>query len=143
MRRHIRLRLLLVCTQERNGSIGIDLGIKNQLTLSNGIRINYEVLLSKQMKRLCRRLSKKRYHSRNWRKAKTRLEKSYNNTTSIKRDIQNKLVCKLTEQFGTICFQNDAIKSLAANMGKANLEHFTRWNNQCATKKGTDTKEGK
>ena len=96
--------------QERS-SIGIDLGIKNQLTLSNGIRINYEVPISKQMKKLCRKLSRKQYRSHNWWKTKTRLDKKYDKTTRIKKDIQNKLVHKLKEQFYTICYQDDSIKA--------------------------------
>jgi putative transposase len=100
-------------TQEQLGtsSIGIDIGIKNQLTLSDGIRINYEVPVTEEMMRLCRRLSKKRYRSRNWWKTRTRLEKAYDRTTSIKKDIRNKLVQKLTGQFNTICFQDDSIKA--------------------------------
>ena len=92
-------------------SIGLDLGIKNQLTLSNGIRINYEVPITGKMKKLCRKQSKKQYRSRNWWKAKIKLDKAYDNSTCIKKDIQNKLVHKLTEQFKTICYQNDSIKA--------------------------------
>ena len=97
--------------QSEKSSIGIDLGIKNQLTLSNGIRINYGVTMTERMKRLSRQLSKKQYRSHNWWKAKTKLEKAYDRTTSVKKDIQNKLVHKLTEQFDTICYQDDPIKA--------------------------------
>ena len=99
-------------------SIGIDLGIKNQLTLSNGIRINYEVPITEQMKTLCRQLSKKQYRSRNWWKTKTKLERAYDKKTSIKKDIRNKLVHKLTEQFNTICYQDDSIKAWQRIWGK-------------------------
>ncbi len=104
--------------QSKQESIGIDLGIKNQLTLSNGIRVNYEVPISKRMTRLARRLSKKKYRSHNWWKAKTKLEKSYDKTTNIKRDIKNKLVQKLTENYGTICYQDDSIKAWQRIWGK-------------------------
>ena len=99
--------------QEQSGtsSVGIDLGIKNQLTLSDGIRINYEVPITEEIKKLCRTLSKKQYRSHNWWKTKTKLEKAYDRTTSIKKDIKNKLVHKLTEQFSTICYQDDCIKA--------------------------------
>jgi len=97
--------------QHSERCIGIDLGIKNQLTLSNGIRINYEVPITEEMKTLCRKLSKKQYRSRNWWKTKTKLEKAYYKKSSIKKDIRNKLVHKLTEQFSTICYQDDSIKA--------------------------------
>ena len=56
-------------------------------------------------------ISRKKYHSHNWWKAKTRLDKAYHGTTSIKNDIQNKLVHGLTKQFRTICYEDDAIKA--------------------------------
>jgi len=99
-------------------SVGIDLGIKNQLTLSNGTRINYEVPVTEQMKRLCRKLSKKQYLRHNWWKTKTKLEKAYHKNTRIKKDIRNKLVHKLTEQFSTICYQDDSIKAWQRIWGK-------------------------
>jgi putative transposase len=96
---------------EDERSVGIDLGIKNQLTLSNGIRINYEVPITDQMKKLCRKLSKKKYYSHNWWKVKTKLDKAYDLTTSIKKDIRNKIVHQLTERFDVICYQDDPIKA--------------------------------
>ena len=104
--------------EQSESSVGIDLGIKNQLTLSNGTRINYEVPVTEQMKRLSRQLSKKEYRSHNWWKTKTKLEKAYDRTTSIKKDIQNKLVQKITEQYGTICYQDDFIKAWQRIWGK-------------------------
>ena len=104
--------------QEQESSVGIDLGIKNQLTLSDGLRIKYEVPITEEMKRLCRQLGKKEYRSRNWWKTKTKLEKAYDRTTSIKKDIRNKLVHKLTEQFNTICYQDDSIKGWQRIWGK-------------------------
>ncbi len=97
--------------EQPSKSVGIDLGIKNQLTLSSGIRINYEVPITDHMKKLCRKLSRKKYHSHNWWKAKTKLDKAYDETTSVKKDIQNKLVRGLTKQFTTICYQDDTIKA--------------------------------
>ena len=99
-------------------SLGIDLGIKNQLTLSNGTRINHKVPVTEQMKRLSRKLSKKEYRSHNWWNTKTKLEKAYDRTTSIKKDIQNRLVQKITEQYGTICYQDDFIKAWQRIWGK-------------------------
>jgi putative transposase len=99
-------------------SLGIDLGIKNQLTLSNGVRINYEVPISKRIRRLCGKLSRKKYRSHNWWKAKTKLEKAYDDMTKIKRDIRNKLVHKLTSHFHTICLQDDCIPTWQRIWGK-------------------------
>jgi len=62
--------------------------------------------------------SKKQYRSYNWWKTKTKLEKAYDKNTSIKKDIRNKLVRKLTEQFSTICYQDDSIKAWQRIWGK-------------------------
>jgi putative transposase len=107
---------------EDEPSVGIDLGIKNQLVLSNGIRINYEAPITDQMKKLCKKLSRKKCHSHNWWKVKTRLDKAYDGTTSIKKDIQNKLVHGLTKQFRTICYQDDASKAWQRIWGRRILD---------------------
>ena len=46
--------------------ISFDLGIKNQLTLSNGLVLNYNIPKSKREKRIQRRLSKKVKNSNNY-----------------------------------------------------------------------------
>ncbi len=94
------------------------MSIKNQLTLSNGIRINYSVPISKRIRRLCQNLGRKKYHSRNWWKAKTKLEKAYVDTTNVKNDIRNKFVQELAYQFDTICIQNDPIRAWQRIWGK-------------------------
>jgi putative transposase len=104
--------------KEEEKNIGIDLGIRNQLTLSNGIRINYEVPFTNHMKQLCRKLSRKRYRSNNWWKTKSRLDKKYAKTTCTKKDIQNKLVHKLVTQYSVICYQDDSIKAWQRIWGK-------------------------
>jgi putative transposase len=38
-------------------SIGIDFGVKNQLTLSNGVRIRYKIPVTRRIKQLCKKLS--------------------------------------------------------------------------------------
>jgi putative transposase len=111
-------KLIIDSESLESKSMGIDLGIKNQLTLSNRIRINYQVPISKRIRRLCKKLSKKKYRSHNWWKAKTKLEKAYDDTTKIKRDIRNKLVYKLTSHFHTICLQDDSIKAWQRIWGK-------------------------
>jgi putative transposase len=101
----------------REKSIGIDLGIKNQITLSGGIRINYSVPITKKMKRLQRELNRREYESKNWYKTKEKLGKEYNKAVNQKRDIKNKLIHKPTETFNIICLQNDSIKAWMKNYG--------------------------
>ncbi len=93
-----------------NNLIGIDFGLKNQLTLSNGVSIKYSVPISNKLKKLQKRLSKKQLHSKNWRKAKLRVDKEYEKLTNIKGDIKNKIVHSIKANYSIVCYQNDNIK---------------------------------
>jgi putative transposase len=92
-------------------SIGIDFGVKNQLTLSNGVRICYTVPVTRRIKRLCRKLSRQQYRSTNWWKTLYKLLKAYAKTTNIKRDIRNKLVHFLATNFRMVCYQNESLRA--------------------------------
>lgn len=96
-------------TQLQNNSIGIDFGLKNQLTLSNSISIQYSIPISNKLKQLQRRLSKKQLHSKNWFKAKLKVDKEYEKLTNIRSDIKNKIVHNIKENYSTLCYQDDNI----------------------------------
>jgi len=98
-------------------STGIDLGIRNQITLSDGIRINYEIPVTKKIKRLQRELSRRQERSNNWYNSKDKLNKEYEKTVNQKKDIRNKLIHKLTETYSIICCQDDPIKVWMKNYG--------------------------
>ena len=88
-------------------SIGIDFGVKHQLTLSNGVRIQYKVPVTRRIKQLCKKLSRHQHRSRNWWKTLYKLLKVYAKTTNIKRDIRNKLVHYLHTNFQMVCYQKE------------------------------------
>jgi putative transposase len=90
-------------------SIGIDFGVKNQLTLSNGVRIRYTVPVTRRIKRLCRKLSRQQHRSTNWWNTLYKLLKAYATTTTIKRDIRNKRVHFLATTFQVVCSQNESL----------------------------------
>jgi putative transposase len=92
-------------------SIGIDFGVKNQLSLSNGVRIRYKVPITRRIKQLCKQLSRKQYRSKNWWKTLYKLLKAYAKTTNIKRDIRNKLVHYLYTNFQMVCYQNENLRT--------------------------------
>jgi putative transposase len=92
-------------------SIGIDFGVKNQLTLSNGIRIRYTVPVTRRIQQLCRKLSRQQYRSKNWWKTLYKLLKAYAKTINIKRDIRNKLVHFLATNFQVVCYQNENLRA--------------------------------
>ncbi|MER3451823.1 MAG: hypothetical protein C4300_07275, partial [Thermus sp.] len=67
--------------EEQLKPIGIDLGIKHQLTLSNGLQFQYEVPVSKRVKRLQRILSRKKKGSKNYEHTRYRLRRAYEDRT--------------------------------------------------------------
>jgi putative transposase len=92
-------------------TVGIDFGIKTQLTLSDGIAIQYSIPISKKLRKLHQKLSRCRYRSRNWYNTKRKLEKAYAKVTNIKKDVKNKLVHYLHTNYGVVCYQDEHVKA--------------------------------
>ncbi|MFX0060831.1 MAG: zinc ribbon domain-containing protein [Candidatus Hermodarchaeota archaeon] len=90
-------------------AVGIDFGIKHQLTLSNPIQLTYEIPIPKRIRRLYQRLAKKQPGSQNYWKVLQALHKAFATWTNRKRDVTNQLTSLLTSQYQYICFQDDPI----------------------------------
>lgn len=93
-----------------NQIIGIDMGIKEQITLSNGISFKYKVPETKKLKKLQRRLSKKKVKSKNFYKCLDKVKKEYKKISNQRDNINNHIYGYL-KQFKTICMQDEMIKS--------------------------------
>jgi len=96
--------------QKAKPDIGIDFGVKTQLTLSNGIEVNYAIEATKRMRRYCAQASNKTLSSRKRWKANERLRKEYEHLNNIKKDITNKVVHILHNEANIISYQNDNIR---------------------------------
>jgi putative transposase len=94
-------------------TVGIDFGVKTQLTLSEGIAICYTIplSLSKRLRKLHQQLSRQQYRSNNWHTTKRQLEKTYARLTNIKQDITHKLVHYLQGTYGIVCYQDENLKA--------------------------------
>jgi putative transposase len=92
-------------------TVGIDFGIKTQLTLSDGIAIQYAIPISNKLRKLHQKLSRCQFRSQNWYKTKRQLEKSYAKLSNIKKDIKHKLVYYLQENYGVVCYQDENVKA--------------------------------
>ncbi len=103
-------------------SIGIDFGIAKQLTLSNGIRIEYNIPIPKSLKRKYKKLSRQERFSKGWYKTKTKIQKEFDKLTNIKNDIKNKIVHRLCDQYNIVCYQDDNVKSWQRIWGRRILE---------------------
>ncbi len=92
------------------------MGIKEQITLSNGVGFSYNIKESKQLKKLQRRLSKKRgskkieKKSNNFYKTVSKLKKEYKKVSNKRANINNHIF-GLIEGYKFISMQDEMIKS--------------------------------
>jgi len=111
--------------------LGIDLGIKDTITLSDGKKYKMPDLskYERQIKRLHRRLSRKQRGSKNWEKARLRLAKLYEKIVNIKNDWLHKITHDLVSesQAGKIVVEDLNIKGMVQNHRLARHIHMQSW----------------
>lgn len=99
-------------------SVGIDLGITDLATLSDGTKIQAPKPLKqklKRLKRLNKQLSRKQKGSKNREKAKTKLSHLHYKISCIRKDFLHKLTTNLVKQFDVICIENLNVKGMVKN----------------------------
>ena len=105
-------------TFPQNSKIGIDVGIENFATLSNGISIpnpRFLVKVEHGLKRLQRRLNRKKKGSKNRFKARFRLAKQHIKVSNIRADWLHKLSKSLILKYGTIAIEDLKISNMVKN----------------------------
>jgi putative transposase len=103
--------------------IGIDLGIKAALTLSNGLQMDFAVPETKRLKRLQRQLARKQKGSKNRHKTLMKLQQEHEYIANCRRDCQNKVIAFL-KCYSKVCVQDDYIKGWHEN-GFGRKVHWT------------------
>ena len=68
-----------------------------------------------RIKKIQRSLARKQRFSKNWKKAKRKLEKVYDHVTNQKNDFLHKLSCQYVDTYATICVEDLNIKCLKEN----------------------------
>lgn len=91
--------------------VGLDFGIKDNITTSDGEKFNCSVQESDYLKFLQKKLSKKRKSSKRYCKCLNQLQKEYEHLTNKKNDDSNKLIAYLLKNYDIIYFQNEQISS--------------------------------
>jgi putative transposase len=106
-------------------SIGIDFGCETQLALSDGTKIEFQVPISKRIKRLDRRIARKQFNGKFREKSKKKYQdqikrqREYEKLTNQKKDIRNKIVSVLIKNYKYVCFQDESIHAWhSGNHGK-------------------------
>ncbi len=89
--------------------VGIDLGIKYQLTLTTGERFKWYIPETRRLKRLQKILARKEKGSRNYQKIKKLIQKEWEYIRNKRKDVINKVISYL-KRFPFIAIQKDNIK---------------------------------
>ena len=103
--------------KDNNGSIydndilGIDMGVKDTITLSNGTKYNISIGESEKLKRLERKLAKQKKGSNNRYKTIKKIRKEHIHINNKKNDISNKIVHDILYKNKIVVIQDEQIKS--------------------------------
>ena len=89
--------------------LGLDMGIKDQLTFSNGVKVNFYMEESEQLKGLMRKLSRQVKGSNQYKQTLNRIKRIYENLNNKKNDVANKLNSILSKNY-IICFQDELLR---------------------------------
>ena len=88
--------------------LGLDMGIKDQLTFSNGVKVNFYVEESEQLKGLMRKLNRQTKGSNQYKQTLNRIKRIYEHYNNKKNDVVNKLNSVLKQNY-IICFQDELL----------------------------------
>ena len=103
------------------GQVGIDLGVKNLLTLSTGEKLDYPSRLRQleaDIKCEQRRLSRKKKGSNNYRKQKAIVAKAYAKLRHYRNDFQHQLSHRLIEENQFIGMETLAVRNMTRKAKK-------------------------
>lgn len=102
----------------KNEVVGIDLGIKNLATCSDGSTYENPKALKKNLKRLKRKqkqLSKKKKGSKNYGKAKQKLAKLHYHISNIRKDCLHKVTSKIIQKANVIVLEDLKVSNMMKN----------------------------
>ena len=88
--------------------LGLDMGIKDQLTFSNGVKVNFYLEESEQLKGLMRKLNRQTKGSNQYKQTLNRIKRIYEHYNNKKNDVVNKLNLVLEKNY-IICFQDELL----------------------------------
>lgn len=90
--------------------LGLDMGIKDQLTFSNGVKVNFYLEESEQLKGLTRKLNRQHKGSNQYKQTLTRIKRIFEHQSNKKNDAVNKLNSVLKSNY-IIRFQDELLNS--------------------------------
>jgi putative transposase len=97
-------------------AVAVDFGVHAKLTLSNGIKIDFELRETERLKTLQRKLERTKKGSKNRKKLRFLLRREYERLARRRRDIHNKVLAFL-KGYKEVVLQGDFVKGWAALFG--------------------------
>lgn len=116
---------------ETGQSVGIDAGIENFITLSDGTQIDnwkYYESAQKQLRRAQRSVSRKKKGSNNRKKAVLKLRKIHQKIKNRRADFQHKVSTMLVRNFDVICIEKLNILGMSKGILSKQI-HDASWSN--------------
>ena len=104
-------------------SIGIDFGIKNHLTLSNGETFNCTIEESERLKNLQRKLSRQKKGSNNRYKTILQIRKEYEKMVNKKKYAANKIVHYICSNYDFVYFQDENLSGWQRSYFGKQIQH--------------------
>ena len=117
-------------SKETNGSIGIDLGIKDFAICSNGVVFENKRFFEKSLRKLKisqRKLSKKQKGSSNREKARLKVSRLHKKVRNQRNDYQHKVSRELSDKFKVICLETLKVKNMVKNRKLAKCINDVSW----------------
>ncbi|MCL0089521.1 transposase [Dehalococcoidia bacterium] len=100
------------------GSVGVDVGVKMLVTLSDGTEFENQKLLRSEItryRRLSRRLSRRRQGSNRWWTARKSLARFHERIANRRMDIIHKMTAEITRNYGLVVVEDLNIKDMSRN----------------------------
>lgn len=98
--------------------IGLDFGIKNNITTSEGATFNLSIPETERLKRLQRKLSRQQKSSKNRYKTRLKIQKEYEKISNKKQDVANKFCNAILTRNDVVYMQDENLKGWHKTFGK-------------------------
>lgn len=108
---------------EGKTEIGLDFGIKNTITTSEGEVFNISVGETEHLKGLQRKFARQQKGSNNRYKTRLRIQKEYEKMTNRKKDAGNKLVSYLLTRYSRVHIQDENLKGWQSGFFGKQVQH--------------------
>jgi putative transposase len=94
--------------RQKFGPVSIDFGVSSKLTMSNGIKLNFELKETKRLKRLHKKLSRAQKGSKNRQKIIDLLKREYEKISRKRKDVHDRIIAFL-KNYEKVVYQEDNI----------------------------------